>query len=283
MKKGFSTLILIGFISLGFITACSGKANRYPAPVEVNQPTTSEKADAPADAETANQPAYTVTAHDILKAHNALRRRKDTSSYFAKAIKLTPVANPGPDMPASMEQEIEVFVKGNAFKRYREFPQEVVKEYHTFDGQSGYQLVIEKDKPEGGVSQMIDSELTNVEFGVRRFGLLFFLNQLADPKAEVVYLGRTAHQDDKIKVTTLTDSFIVYADPQHVIRRIETGSKKIEFWAYKYVGKILLPYVEKVYVKNQLSYELHFRTIRLRASFPHRYFTREAITENIAF
>lgn len=275
MKRGFRISVLIGFIGLGFIFACSKKTGQPPAPVNVNQPAAPRKVD---------QPTSTLTARDILQAHNALQRTKALSTYFAKSVKLTSVSNkPGDEMPSSLEQSIEVSVNRNMFKRYREFPQGVRKEYHTFDGRTGYSLVIEKDKPEEGVGQMRDSELASVKFGVRSFGLLPFLNELANPEAGLVYLGRVSHGEDKLKVTTSTTSFIVYVDPRHVIRRVEVGTKTIEFWDYEFVSQVLLPFDQRVYVNNQLSYELIFKKILLDPPFPDGYFTREAIYENIAF
>jgi len=275
MRRAFCISVSILFVGIGFISACSRKADQPADPVQVEQPAAPTKTD---------QPASIVTARDILQAHNALQRMKALSTYYAKSIKLTSVSNkPGDEMPSSLEQSIEISVNGNTFKRYREFSQAVRKEHHTFDGRAGYNLVIEKDKRGEGVSRMSDSELAAVRFGIRSFGLLPFLNEIANPKADLVYLARVAHGEDKLKVTTLAISFIVYVDPRHVIRCVEIGTKKIEFWDYGFVSQVLLPFDQRVYVNNQLSYELIFKKIILDPPFPEGYFTRESIAENIAF
>ncbi|MGA9768035.1 MAG: hypothetical protein WBV94_03280 [Blastocatellia bacterium] len=283
MKREFCISIVIAVIGLGFILICLRKADRPTVPVKVNQPIAPEKENQPATPMKTDQPAPIVTARDILQAHNAWRRTKAIATYYAKVVKLTSVSNPGNEMPSSLEQKMQVSVKGNAFKRYREFPQGIRKEHHTFDGRTAYQLVIEKGRTEEGVSQMSPSELASVGYGIRSFGLLPFLNQLADPVAELIYLKRTAHGDDKIKVTTPAASFILYVNSRHVIQCVEIGTKRIEFWDYDVVNKILLPFTQRVYVKNQLSYELIFKKIRLNLSFSDNYFTREAISKNIAF
>lgn len=230
-----------------------------------------------------NQAAPNISPGDLLQAHNVAQRSKALSASITEAVKLTSVyGNSGGELPNFFERKVSVSVNGNAFRREKVDPLGLREQVEVFDGRQATRTVIEMGRQVEEVNQTGDAQLRNLELSIRTFGLLPILKQLSDQAAEVVYLGRTSRKEDKFEVKSATGSFILYADQGHVIRRVEAGNRVMEYADYRSVKGVLLPFIERVFVKGQLSHELVFTKIELNPVFPDGYFSREALSEVIA-
>jgi hypothetical protein len=220
-----------------------------------------------------------LSVGDLLQAHNVPRGPDALSSSVAEAVKfISYYGDTGGESPSFFERKVSVSIDGNAFKRHKAAPQGLSEHFDLSDGQGAYRAVVERGSQAEGVKRMAESDFAAVEFSIKTFGLVPILNQLSDPAAEIVYLGRTARGEDKFKVRDSAGSRVLYADHWHMIRRVEMGDKVIEYADYRPVEGVQLPFLQRLYVKGHLIYELVFTKIDLTPAFPAGYFSREALS-----
>jgi hypothetical protein len=256
MKKQICVLALGVLLFAGLVTTSSGKVSKT-TPI--------------------------ISTGDLLHAHNVPQRSESLSASTAEAVRLTSVYSDfSSGLPNFFERKLSVSISGKSFRRHMANPLGLREQIEVSDGGDAYQTVIEMGKLVEEASQMGDSQLKAVEFSIRTFGLIPFLNQLSDTSAECVYLGRTARREDKIEVKTNGGQFILYADQEHVIRKVEVDNRIIEYADYRPVEGVLLPFIERVFVKGKLMYELVFTRIELNPVFPAGYFSRAALSKAFA-
>jgi hypothetical protein len=265
MKQLIGTLILGGLLCTG-LYAYSSANTIQPAP--------------PVSIEEALQPASPNSIREVLRAHNIPQRLEDLSAFSAEAVRLT--SRPrgiDREVPSFFERRISVVMAGNAYKRHMADPLRQREQFDLFDGNRPYHAVIENGQLAEEARQATESQASGVEFGVKTFGLAPILKQLSDPATEVVYVGRTAHGQDKFDVKTATDRWTLYADMEHLISRIESGDKAIEYAGYRFVEGVRLPLIQRLSIGGQLIQELVFTKIALNPKLPPGYFSREALTK----
>lgn len=231
----------------------------------------------------ANRPDPAILIGEIRQAHNVWQHPEIISASASEAVKLTSIYSRfDSGLPNFFERKVSVSVAGNAFKLNKVDPAALREEIEMFSGQEAYSIVMEMGKQIGEASPVANSQYETVEFGIKNLGLIAILKHISDPAAEVTYLGRTARQEDKIEVRIATGNFIIYADREHRIRRVEVGKNIIEYADYRPVKEVLLPFIERAFVRGQLMYELVFTKIDLNPNFPAGYFSRDALFKQIA-
>jgi hypothetical protein len=73
----------------------------------------------------------------------------------------------------------------------------------------------------------------------------------------------------------------VYADSEHLIRRLEFRDNAIEYDDYRTVEGVRLPFGQRFFVRGQLYYELSFTKIDLKPAFGSDYFSHETVLKDI--
>jgi hypothetical protein len=265
MKHLIGTLILGGLLCTGMYAFSSAKPIQPAPPVSIRE---------------ALQPASPISIREVLLAHNIPQRLEDLSAFSAEAVRLTSRPR-GIDREAAsfFERRISVVMAGNTYKRHMADPLRQREQFDLFDGIMPYHAVIEDGQQAEEAKQVTESQARGVEFGVKTFGLAPILKQLSDPATEVAYVGRTAYGQDKFDVKTATDRWTMYADMEHLICRIESGDKAIEYAGYRFVEGVRLPLIQRLSIGGQLIQELVFTKIAFNPKLPPGYFSREALTK----
>lgn len=265
MKKMICTLILGGLFSTGLF---SGKPGHPLPPVPVGE---------------ANRPASAASIGDVLRAHNAAQTADALSAFSAEGVRLTlRPAGVDRELPSFFERQVSFDQVGNSFRLHTADPLKLREQFNLSDGGVLYQAVAEG----GGIIQqadrMTDSQSGGVEFSVKTFGLVPILKQLLDPATEATYSGRTAGGQDKFDIRTATDRWTLYADVEHLIRRVEMRDRAIEYASYRPVDGVRLPFIQRLSVGGQPFQELIFTRIKLNPELPPGHFSREAFSKETA-
>lgn len=272
MNKRICVLTIILLLFTGLVIVSIEKTDQ-PVHMKANQPVF----------EKAIQPASDISIDDVRQAHNISQQSEAPSVFIIEAVKLTSIySNFGSGLPNFFERKMSISTDGNAFKLDKIDPLGLREEIELFDGREVHSRVIEMGKLVEAVNHAGASQYGTVEFGIKNCGLLAVLKHLSDPTAAMVYQGRTARKEDKFEVKVATGSFILYADQEHIIHKVEVGKNTIEYADYRSVDGVLLPFIERVFAKGQLKYELIFTRVDLQPLFPAGYFSRKAISKNIS-
>lgn len=268
MKELLGVLILGCLLSTGLLALPSEKPDHPVPSVSIGE---------------ANQPASSISINEVLRAHNVPQNPDSLSAFSAEAVRLTS-RPPGIDreLPSFFEREVSIVVAGNAYKYHTADPLRLREQYDMFDGSIPYHAVTERGRVIEEANQLADSQSRGVEFSVKTFGLAPILKQLSDPATEVVYLGRTVGSQDKFDIRTATDRWMLYADTEHLIRRVEMRDRAIEYASYRSVDGVRLPFIQRLSIGGQPFQELIFTRINLYTKLPSGYFSREAFTKEIA-
>ena len=268
MKTLISTLILGSLISTGLLTSSSEKP-AHPAPaVAIGK---------------ADQPASPLSINEVLRAHNALQNSELLSACDGEAVRLTSRPAGGDrELPSFFERHVSVVWAGTAYKRYTADPLRQREQFDLSDGSVHYHAVNESGIAVEEANPMTDSQSRGVEFGIKTFGLVPILKQLAAPTTEAVYLGRTAYRQDKFDIKTATDRWALYTDMEHLVSRIEVGDKAIEYASYRSVDGVRLPFIQRLSIGGHLVQELVFTRIALNPKLASNCFKRETLSKQIA-
>jgi hypothetical protein len=280
MKKIFGSLILGVLLYTGLFTRSAEKPGLSILRLAIGA---AEKSASPISSNAATRPTAPVSIDEVLRAYNILQSPEAIWSFYAEATRLT--SRPlGIDraLPPFFERWVTVVMAGNLYRRYTTDPQRLREQYDQSDGNASYHAVIEKGKLTGPVNLMTDADARAVDARIITFGLVPILKLLLDPSTEVVYVGRTVCGQDKFEVKTTTRSWILYTDASHLIRRIEIRDWFIEYAGYRSVDGIQLPFIQRVFNGGQLVQELHFTRITLNPKLPADYFSRAALSQEIA-
>jgi hypothetical protein len=280
MKNLIGTLILGALLSTGLLSSSYEKLVQPVPPVSTGA---ADRSASPLSINAAKPPASPVPVGEVLSAHNVLQNPEAFSSFDAEAVRLTS-RPPGIDreLQSFFERQVTVVMSGNAYKRHTADPLRLREQYDLFDGSRSYYSVIENGKLAAQANPVTDSESRGVEFSVKTFGLVPILSQLLDPATEAVYLGRTAYGQDKFDVKTATDRWTLYTDAEHLISRIEVRGRTIEYASYRLVDGVRLPFTQRLSSGDQLVQELNFTRITLNPKIPSNYFSREALSKEMA-
>lgn len=237
----------------------------------------------PVSINVAKPPASPVSIGEVLSAHNVSQNPDVFSSFDAEAVRLT--SRP-PEIDRQLqsffERRVTVVMAGDAYKRHTADPLRLREQYDLFDGSVPYHAVIENGKLVAQANPVADSESRGVEFSIKTFGLVPILKQLSDPATEAVYLGRTAYGQDKFDVKTSTDRWTLYTDAERLISRIEVRGRTIEYASYRLVDGVRLPFIQRLSSGGQLVQELNFTRITLDPKLSSSYFSREALSKEMA-
>lgn len=265
MKTLISVFILGGLLSTGLLALSFEKPVRPAPPVSIGE---------------ADQSARPVSINEVLRAHNLPQNLDTLSAFSAQAVRLTS-RPPGinHNLPSFFERQVSVVMAGNTYRRHTADPLEQREQFDLFDGSAPYHAVIEKGRLAEEANQMTDSQTRGVDFGVKTFGLVPILKQLSDPATEVIYLGRIAVGQDKFDIKTATDRWVLYADAEHLVSRVEMRDKSIEYANYRSVDGVRLPFIQRLSIGGQLFQEIVFTTINLDLKLPSGYFSREALSK----
>jgi hypothetical protein len=133
-----------------------------------------------------------------------------------------------------------------------------VTESYVFNAATYHHSVIGLEEPVDKTGEIGDSDARlNLE-RISQFGLQPFLRQLADPRTEATYLGRTASGSEMLKVQTAVDGWTLYTDESGLIQKIAIAGASFVFSSYRTVKGLRLPFNERVYKGQRLIYELGF-------------------------
>jgi len=231
----------------------------------------------------ADHPAPDKLINDIRQAHNIWQHPKELSASI-EAVKLTSIySEPGSGLPNFFERNVTISINGNAVRLDKIDPSGLIKESEIFDGRRLHRAESRQGKQvemedRAGAAQASATQYETVEFGIKNLGLLAVLNHLSNPAAEIKYLGLTSRKENKVEVGVGVGSFILYADRDHKIRKVEVGKYIIEYAGYRSVEGVMLPFIQRVFVRGQLVYELVFTRIALDRAFPADYFSLASLT-----
>lgn len=257
-KKGIGLLVLSGLLSIGLLTSLSRRGQQE------------ELSAAP------------ISIRDLLEAHNVSPNPDVLSVFFAEAQRRVSFAAASSGKPAgAFTRLITVARYRQVFRYERADPLVSTKQIDLFDGNATYHAMavdrrlIEESKQSG------DSTSEAVGLEIKTFGLLPILRQLAEPKTESVYEGRISQGLDRLQVRTPTRIWTVYADSEHLIRRLEFRDNAIEYDDYHTVEGVRLPFGQRFFVRGQLYYELSFTKIDLKPAFGSDYFSHETVLKEI--
>lgn len=229
----------------------------------------------------ANQAASPISISEVLRAHNVPQRPDALSTFSAEAVRLT--SRPtgiDPQLASFFERQVSVAVSGYSYRRHTADRLRLREQFDSFDGAAPYHAVIENGRLIEAADSISDSD-TGAEFSVKTFGLVPILKQLLDPSTEVVCVGRV-YGRDKFDVKTSTDRWTIFTDQEHLICRLEARDRVIEYANYRSVDGIRLPFIQRLSVGGRLLQETVFSSITLNPGLPRGYFSREAISKEIA-
>jgi hypothetical protein len=199
-------------------------------------------------------------------------------SVFVKAKKYTTIpSESGSELPKFFERKVEISVSGDAFRIDKVDPAGAVREIETFDGEALETVVVENGKKVERSSRKAASPHDAVEFNIKNLSLIAVLSYLSDSATKITFLERTMRKEDKIEVKVGASSFIAYLDAARIVRKVEVGKYTVEYGDYRMLDGLQIPFVERVFVKGDLLYELAFTEMNLRAEFPEGFFSHIAL------
>lgn len=280
MKKLIDILILGGLLFTGLLSV------PFEKPVQT-APVTVEEASRPGSSTTVgqtNQPDSPLSIAEVLEAHKVAQNYDVLSTFSAKARVLTSrPSGISPELASFFERHVSVIKAGNAYKRHTIDPRGGREQLDLSDGDVPYHALIENGRLAEAASPMTDSQIKNVELGLKTFGLMWILKQLADPTTEAVYAGRTAYGQDRFNVKTATGRWSLYTTAEHLICRLEVGDNVIEYAGYQSINDgVRLPFIQRLSVGGQLRQEIVFTRIDLNPKLPSGYFSREALLKELS-
>ncbi len=257
-KKVIDPLVLSGLLSIALLTSCLRK----------------EKAE--------EVSAVPISIRDLLEAHNVLANPDALSVFFAEAQRTVSfAAAPSGKAPGAFTRLVTVARSRQVFRYERADPPVLTKQIDLFDGNVTYHAMAVNRRLIEESTQSRDSTSEAVGLEIKTFGLFPILRQLAEPKTESVYEGRTAQGLDRLQVRTPTRIWTVYADSEHLIRRLESRDNVIEYDDYRAVEGVRLPFGQRFFVRGKLYYELSFTKVDLKPAFPSDYFSHETLVREI--
>jgi hypothetical protein len=223
---------------------------------------------------------HTVTENLVGDAPETQSVEQQTKVFAAsvKAKKYTTIpSEPSNELPNFFERDVEISVNGNAFRVDKVDPDGVVRESEMYDGEVLCTKVIENNKKVETTSRKGASPYDPVEFNILNLGLVAIISYLSDPATEIKLLKRTVRKQDKFEVKVGTSSFIVYLDAARIVRKVEIGKYTIGYGDYRLVDNRQIPFLQMVFIKGDLRYELAFKEIDFQPEFPEGFFSRFAL------
>lgn len=213
---------------------------------------------------------------EVLQAHGGREAITSITAFRVHGVRLTSTLPPG-----FFERRLQVEVADGKFRRQIADPLNLRIQTELFDGQAGFYLISgSRDQQEALSAQalpMSGDRVRAVKFGVETYGLLSLLQRCAESTAVVISQETTSARFSKFRIRTSAGEWNVYADESHLIRKMEIGDKTLQFADYRSVGRLQLPFTERLSVGQRLVYEMIFSTIELNPTFPADYFKPEAL------
>jgi len=220
----------------------------------------------------------TITVVDLLNSLNVPAHPDVISTYLAEAKRIVSFTG----APSGAFTRLVMLGRyRNLFRYERVDPLGPTKQIDVFDGYAVYHAMSANGISTEESQRPGDSPSETVGVEIRTFGLLPILARLIDPKTESVYEGRNAQGLDCLKVKVSSQAWTVYADSEHLIRRLEFHDSTIEYDDYRVVDDIRLPFKQRFFLRGKLYYELLFTKIDLKPGFPSDYFSHEAILKDV--
>ena len=270
MKKLVLTALLISLLSAGLIARSARVKNRA---------ATRE----PAPEGLAEVPDRATPMADVLRAHNVSENPDALSAFVAEAVRLTsyPVGSDR-ELPGFFERKVTLAVDGNRFTRRKVDPQGLREQVDLFDGQAPYHATSETGRVVEQGPGLRESAPAGAGSSIKTFSLVPVLRQFLDPAARTAYVGRSSIGEDKFDLQTPNGVWTLYADREHLIRRLESHNKIIDYADYRWVDGVRLPFIQRFSVNGGLLCELVFTRIDLHPTFAAGYFNRETAVREIS-
>lgn len=222
-----------------------------------------------------------VSFEAVLNAHNAVKNRGRLSRATLKAIRLVSSVDEH-TTPMINERREVVSISGKALKRIRIYPDSLMTQYDVSDGQQGFRVFTGAGRKPETIHQLTEQELAATQFNVDSFGLVSILARLHDSASDAIYIGRT-QREIKYKVTTEVGDIVIYADRGNfLITKIVIGNRVTEYARYRSINGLKLPFIQRVWTKDRLDYELWFEKITLNRRFRAGYFSRQALAQEVS-
>ena len=194
---------------------------------------------------------------DLLQAHGGREAIALIGSYRINMAKIVHT------LPQQFFVErVRLFVEGNQIHREISFLGgdraliETINEGGEFEA-----VILDRDETGSLRSVLLPADAQRqsvVRANVSSCSLLPFLKRLSEPDTHMLYLGREADGSDRFIVSTPSGDYMVYADQDRRLRRVQAGEVTFEFADFRRVGPLLLPFTERVQVGNQLVYQFVF-------------------------
>jgi hypothetical protein len=228
------------------------------------------------------QPVHPVLIDEILLAHGLSADASAFVTTSARAIKSSYYQlGSESEAPDFFERLVVVDRDGVLFKRSKITPQGLRKQIDLFDGQNAYRYEIEEGNSTGRLNRVEDSQYQSVNASVTLFGLLPIINLLQDATTEIISIGR-AEGLDIVSMKTDSGIWTLYADQEHLIRKVERGQIAILFADYRTVEAVQLPFKQSLYLGGRLTFDLSFIQINLHPVFSPDYFSQSSLQQEDA-
>lgn len=218
----------------------------------------------------------TAAFQQVLNAHGGREAIAAVTAFRTRARRLTFTAP-----SVFFERQLLVEVDGVKFRRLIVDSPGVRTQAELFDGQSGFKVVsdLQRKPPEALLAQPMNARrLSAVSSSIETSNLLRLLQRCADPATKIIAQASGPGSLNKFQIQTGIGEWLVYADQSHLIRQIEIGTRQFQFADYRAVGRLHLPFTERLSANQQWSQELTFSTIELNPDFPADYFTPAALS-----
>lgn len=218
---------------------------------------------------------------EILRAHNVSLA---PAAFVAEASRMMYRSiDSENEEPRSIERKVMVASNGSVFRHDQVDPQGLLKQSDLLENGKLYRTEIEEGKRTKTAAQLGALDYQSVRFRVMSFGIIPILKQLQESSVAVVRRERAEEGQEKLTVEIASDTWAVYIDLNHLIRKIERVRNRhnlaIEYFDYHMVSSVQLPFGERIYVDGRLAYGLTFTRIDLNPSFPDGYFSRETLAK----
>lgn len=208
--------------------------------------------------------------HEILKAHGdpeAIASILGFNVCFARLTYTSPTEY--------FERHVCISVEGSKFKRLTADVVGRRSRYETLDDMGNFQSRLSS---KGGTSeQLLTADIDRIHAVRASIGicsLLSFLQKFSQQTTEVQLVEGAPQELEKLRIRTPRGEYNIFADQEHLIRRIEFTDIVFEFADYRSTGSMKLPYVQRVSLNNRLVYELFFSEIAVNPVFSPEYFTK---------
>ena len=265
----------IGFVSvIGIALLLMALPSRHfttDLPVARRQPRQMIPPLAPAAVSLPTFSASSTSFEEVLAAHGGRQAIAAVASLRVEAARLSIIS-----LTDFFERQMVISRNGAQFKRRTADPLGLRTEIEWLDPRGGFHAAVITRAANGdAVSAPAledDSRRHDVQLMADTCCLLLILQRSAESSVRVTAVERAAQGLDKFSLVTAAGPLIIFADQSHLVRRVEMGEKVFQYGDYRAVGRLRLPFIQRLSIGSRLFYEWFIGKIDLHPTFPPDFF-----------